>query len=71
VTRRLTKREADVLNLLAEGMTDRQIADQLFIEPTTVKFHRDSIYRKLGVHTRAAAGAVLWKARLASINENR
>jgi DNA-binding NarL/FixJ family response regulator len=71
VTRRLTRREADVLNLLAEGMTDRQIADQLFIEPTTVKFHRQNIYRKLGVHSRASAGAVLWKARLANINDNR
>jgi DNA-binding NarL/FixJ family response regulator len=71
VTRRLTRREADVLNLLAEGLTDRQIAEQLVVTRHTVKHHRDNIYRKLGVHSRAAAGAVLWKARLANINDNR
>jgi DNA-binding NarL/FixJ family response regulator len=72
VTRsRLTRREADVLNLLAEGLTDRQIADRLVVEMSTVKFHRQNVFRKLGVHSRSAAGAVLWKARLASVNEDR
>jgi predicted ATPase/DNA-binding CsgD family transcriptional regulator len=51
----LTVREKEVLRLLAAGMTNIQIANQLIISPLTVNAHVRSIYSKLGVSTRAAA----------------
>jgi NarL family two-component system response regulator LiaR len=51
----LTRRERDVLRLLAEGMSNQQIADELFISPRTVTNHLASIFSKLGVHSRTAA----------------
>jgi len=54
----LTSRERDVLALLAEGRTDRQIAEALFISPRTVAMHVSSILTKLGVTNRGGAAAV-------------
>ena len=51
----LTAREADILRLLSAGMTDAQIAENLFISPRTVNAHLTSVYSKLGVNSRAAA----------------
>ncbi|HET9493936.1 MAG TPA: tetratricopeptide repeat protein [Chloroflexia bacterium] len=51
----LTVRETDVLTLLAEGLTDAQIADRLVLSSRTVQAHLRSIYSKLGVTTRTAA----------------
>ncbi|MBX3005562.1 MAG: response regulator transcription factor [Anaerolineales bacterium] len=51
----LTERELDVLQLLAEGMANKQIALQLNISEHTVKFHSSSIYAKLGVTNRTEA----------------
>lgn len=51
----LTEREVDVLALIAEGQTNRQIAARLGISPKTVGAHTEHIYAKAGVHTRAAA----------------
>lgn len=51
----LTARESEVLALLAEGLTNAQIAEQLTISPYTVNIHIRSIFGKLGVTTRAAA----------------
>jgi DNA-binding NarL/FixJ family response regulator len=53
----LSPREREVLDLLVEGRTGRQIAEALFIAPTTVAFHIRQIYEKLHVHTRAQAVA--------------
>ncbi len=58
----LTERERDVLNLLGQGYTNRQIADQLGITANTVKKHVDHILQKLQVSTRAAAVAVSLRA---------
>jgi DNA-binding NarL/FixJ family response regulator len=44
-----------VLRLLAEGLTDREIADALTISVRTVETHVSSVLRKLGVRNRAAA----------------
>jgi DNA-binding CsgD family transcriptional regulator len=44
-----------VLRLVAEGLTDAQVAERLYISPRTVNRHLGSIYRKLGVPSRAAA----------------
>jgi ATP/maltotriose-dependent transcriptional regulator MalT len=51
----LSNRELAVLGLLAEGCTNREIAGRLFIALGTVKAHVASVYRKLGVHSRAEA----------------
>ena len=49
----LTPRERDVLERIARGLTNRQIAEELFISPNTVETHRRHILEKLGVHSRA------------------
>ena len=51
----LTRRELDVLRLLADGHTNKSIADALVISDGTVKFHVNSILRKLHVANRAEA----------------
>jgi ATP/maltotriose-dependent transcriptional regulator MalT len=51
----LTAREVEVLRLVATGLSNREIADRLFLSPRTVKAHVANIFAKLGVHTRAAA----------------
>jgi predicted ATPase/DNA-binding CsgD family transcriptional regulator/Tfp pilus assembly protein PilF len=51
----LTTREMEVLRLVAQGLTDAQVAEQLVISPRTVNFHLTSIYSKLGVSSRSAA----------------
>jgi len=53
----LSQREMEVLHLLALGMTNREIAQQLFVAAGTVKAHTASIYRKLDVANRTAAVA--------------
>lgn len=51
----LTLRELEVLTLVADGLTDPQVAERLFVSPRTVSSHLTSIYNKLGVSSRAAA----------------
>ncbi len=51
----LTDRETDVLDLLAEGLSNQRIAERLGISPHTVKFHIASIYDKLDARTRTQA----------------
>jgi RNA polymerase sigma factor (sigma-70 family) len=53
----LTDREREVLNLLAQGLTNKEIAEKLFITTNTVKRHLKAIFEKLDVHTRSAATA--------------
>lgn len=52
---RLTRRELEVLRLLAQGLSDAQIADQLVLSPWTVHHHVVALYSKLGITSRAAA----------------
>jgi predicted ATPase/DNA-binding CsgD family transcriptional regulator len=61
----LSAREVDVLGLVAQGLTNAQIARDLFISPNTVNRHLNSIYRKLGVTSRAAATRFATQHRLA------
>lgn len=49
----LTEREQDVLRLIAQGLTNKEIADRLILSLNTVKTHRLRLYQKLGLHTRA------------------
>ena len=51
----LTKREQEVLALLAEGLADRQISERLFISERTVHHHVSAVLAKIGVPNRAAA----------------
>jgi two-component system response regulator DesR len=51
----LTEREREVLDLVAAGSTNREIAEQLFLSPHTVKEHTSALYRKLGARNRAEA----------------
>jgi DNA-binding CsgD family transcriptional regulator len=54
----LTAREREVLELVAKGQTNKQIADALFISPSTVKYHVSSLLTKLDADTRAQAVAI-------------
>lgn len=53
----LTTREVEVLQLLAEGATSGQIAEQLLVSPNTVRTHVQGILSKLQVHSRLEAAA--------------
>ncbi len=52
---RLTAREVEVLRVVAQGLTNEQVAERLVISPRTVDTHLTSIYGKIGVSSRAAA----------------
>lgn len=60
----LTARESEVLQLLAQGLTSAQIAQQLIITPFTVNAHIRSIYGKLGINTRSAATRYVFEQHL-------
>jgi two-component system response regulator DesR len=51
----LTEREREVLNEIAAGATNREIAGRLYLSPHTVKEHTSAVYRKLGARNRAEA----------------
>jgi DNA-binding CsgD family transcriptional regulator len=53
----LTRREREVLNLIAQGLTNKEIGQTLFISDSTAKVHVTNILRKLGAKTRAEAAA--------------
>ncbi|HEX5167044.1 MAG TPA: helix-turn-helix transcriptional regulator, partial [Thermomicrobiales bacterium] len=53
----LTAREIEVLRLIATAMSNRQIAETLFISPRTVERHIANIYLKLDIHSKADATA--------------
>jgi len=53
----LSERELEVLQRIAEGLTNREIANRLFLSPNTVKVHTRNIYGKLGAHNRTQAVA--------------
>jgi len=62
----LTDRERQVLGLMTQGLTNKQIGEALLITPNTVKKHVDHILQKLRVSNRAAAVAVALQAGLRS-----
>ncbi len=61
---RLTRRELQVLGLLADGLGQAEIAGQLFISPTTVATHIQRVLTKLGAHSRAQAVALAHREHL-------
>lgn len=63
----LTPRELEVLQLLAQGLSNREIAAHLVISEHTVKNHVSSIYRKVGCDERTRVALMALRARLASL----
>jgi non-specific serine/threonine protein kinase len=61
----LTAREIEILGLLAQGRSNREIAEELFISPRTAGTHVANLCGKLGVHNRAAAAARAFQIGLA------
>jgi DNA-binding NarL/FixJ family response regulator len=57
----LTKREAEILRLAADGRSNSQVAKMLWVTEPTVKFHLSNIYRKLGVTNRTEASRWAYK----------
>jgi DNA-binding NarL/FixJ family response regulator len=55
----LTRREREMLELVVEGLTNREIADQLYLAESTVKRHLSSTFRRLGVRSRREAAAIM------------
>src|SRR5215472_14074391 len=65
---RLSRRQLEVAGLVAEGLTNREIADRLFISVRTVEGHVDEIRSKLGFSSRAQVAA--WIARRAMLRSS-
>lgn len=59
---RLSLREAQVLALASEGLTNREIAGRLGLSVHSIKFHLATVFRKLGVTNRTEAAAVFFRA---------
>lgn len=59
--RNLTPRELDILCLIGKGLTNLEIASELFISPHTVKNHVTNIYRKLGIDDRTQLAILVQK----------
>jgi LuxR family transcriptional regulator, maltose regulon positive regulatory protein len=51
----LSEREIEVLRLLADGLSNAEIAQKLYLSPNTLKAHTQNIYSKLDVHSRLQA----------------
>ena len=60
----LTKRERALLESLAQGLTNQELATEFDISPNTVKFHLSNLFEKLGVRSRAQAIAFFYRASL-------
>jgi DNA-binding CsgD family transcriptional regulator len=65
----LTRREAEVLGLLAAGHSNKEIAAELFLSERTVERHITSLYRKIGTHRRTEAMAFALRHGLADVEE--
>jgi DNA-binding NarL/FixJ family response regulator len=56
----LTLRQLELLELVAMGMSNAEIAEELVLSPHTVRKHLENVYQRLGVTNRTAAAAVYW-----------
>jgi DNA-binding NarL/FixJ family response regulator len=66
----LTKREIEILALVAEGRSNQQIARHLWVTEQTIKFHLSNIYKKIGVQNRTAASRFAHMHNLASDDDS-
>jgi DNA-binding NarL/FixJ family response regulator len=67
VANRLTSRELQIVALIAQGLSNKEIATRLMIELPTVKNHVHNILSKLGVKQRADAVRRVWSARAVAV----
>ncbi len=65
----ISDREAEIITLIAEGYTNNEIAEKLYLSPHTVNTHRKNILQKLGVNNTAAIVMYAVKTRLVSPNK--
>ena len=65
----ISERESEIIALIAEGMTNTQIAEKLFLSGHTVGTHRKNIMQKLGVNNTAAL--VMYAVKTGMVNPNR
>jgi DNA-binding CsgD family transcriptional regulator len=63
----LSSREAEILRWVGLGLTNEEIGRRLWLSPHTVRKHLENTYRKLGVHNRMQAAAVITKAGTAAV----
>ena len=66
---KLTDRELEVLKLVAQGLTNREIADQLYISENTVKNHVRNILEKLHLHSRMEAVVYAVREKLLDLDD--
>lgn len=57
----MTSRQVEVLRLLADGLSNRDIAERLVISPRTAEHHVQDVYTRIGASTRAAAALFAMK----------
>ena len=69
IASRLTRREREVLLLMAEGLDQRAVAARLVLSPKTVATHIEHILDKLGVHSRAQAVVLAYRSELVDRSE--
>jgi DNA-binding NarL/FixJ family response regulator len=55
----LTRQELQIARFVAEGLTNRQVAEQLFLSPRTIDFHLRNVFRKLNIASRSELGRVM------------
>ena len=60
----LTAQEVRVAEAVARGLTNREVAAELFLSPKTISFHLGHIYRKLAIHSRAELATLVAAGRL-------
>lgn len=61
----LTPREREVIDLMVDGLTYKQIGEKLVISPRTVRTHASFAFDKLGANSRIEVSAIIWSQRLA------
>ena len=59
----LTRRQAEILELVASGLSDKEIASRLGVSPRTIQSHLDRLYLQHGFHKRTAAVAAWLRER--------
>ena len=69
VAAQLTEREVDIIRLVAEGNSNGQIGERLFVTEQTVKFHLTNTYRKIGVGNRTEAAIFARRHALVELDE--
>jgi DNA-binding CsgD family transcriptional regulator len=62
----LTAQELQIAHLVADGLTNKEIAARLYLSPKTIEYHLGNTYRKLDVHSRAELGRIIGAPELSS-----